>query len=79
VSLQHQRWHNPNFAELGRHHLDPSVMQDAKGRAAGGAFIWNHQACHEPHLPPFVFPHLLGFPHLPGCGPLGVRSPAGFV
>jgi hypothetical protein len=33
VSLQHQRWHNPNFAELGRHHLDPSVMQKAVRRA----------------------------------------------
>ena len=29
MSLQHQRWNNPNFAELGRHHLDPSVMQKA--------------------------------------------------
>ena len=68
---QHQRWHNPNFVEQGRHHLDPSVMQKAVQRAVHASGIITPATSH-------TFCHSFST-HLLNRGPLGVRSSAGFV
>lgn len=45
VFPQHQRWRNPDTGEVGRHHLDPSLIQKAMRRAVLAAGI------HKPATP----------------------------